>query len=253
MIEVQNLRKTFGTRDVLKGLNIEIGKGEIVSIIGGSGSGKSTFSKCLIRLMTPTSGSIIVDGEDYTYTEDITELSKLRKKFGYLFQESALFDSLSVAENVTFGLKYLTNTPKSDYRKIATQKLALVGMQDVEDMRPGELSGGMKKRVALARAICANPDYIIYDEPTSGLDPIMSDVINDLILDMKKKLGVTSIVITHDMKSAYKISDQIAFLYGGEFLMVDKPDAFKTTKNPYVRQFVDGKSEGPIQMKIREF
>src|SRR5262249_28452106 len=161
--------------------------------------------------------------------------------------------SLTVWENVSFGLLYLTDIPASKYRKIATEKLALVGLKDVEDMRPSELSGGMKKRVSLARAIAAEPLYILYDEPTTGLDPIMSDVISDLILDLQNKIGVTGIVVTHDMKSAFKVGSRVAFLYEGKMLGIGSPDEFRSTKNPYIRQFVEGKSEGPIKMKLRDF
>ncbi|MFA6583469.1 MAG: ABC transporter ATP-binding protein [Elusimicrobiaceae bacterium] len=253
MIQISNLTKGFGDRQILKGVSLNIEEGSVVSIIGGSGSGKSTFSKCLIRLWEPDGGKIVVDELDITHIADEFKLAAVRRNFGYLFQEGALFDSSSVAENVTFGLKYLTDIPASEYRRIATEKLALVGLQNVEDMRPSELSGGMRKRVALARAIAAEPKYIIYDEPTSGLDPIMSDIINDLVLDMKSKIGVTSIVITHDMKSAYKISDTIVMLYEGQFIMAGSPDEFRKTANPYVRQFVDGSSRGPIKMKLRDF
>ncbi len=190
---------------------------------------------------------------DITHIQDEFQLAEMRRNFGYLFQEGALFDSISVAENVTFGLKYLTDINPSRYRRIATEKLELVGLKDVEDMRPSELSGGMRKRVALARAIAAEPKYIIYDEPTSGLDPIMSDIVNDLVLDMKHKIGVTSIVITHDMRSAFKISDRIAMLYEGSFIMTGTPDEFRASTNEFVRQFVDGSSAGPIKMKLRDF
>ncbi|MFH1619718.1 MAG: ABC transporter ATP-binding protein [bacterium] len=253
MIEITDLHKSFNGHMVLDGLDISIPDGEVLSIIGGSGYGKSTFIKCIIRLLRPDSGSVFVDGRDITHIEDEFELARVRSGFGYLFQEGALFDSLTVAENVTFGLKYLTDIPASRYRSIAKEKLALAGLEGIEDMMPSELSGGMKKRVALARAIAAEPRYILYDEPTTGLDPIMSDIINDLIIDMKKKLGVTTIVVTHDMKSAYKVSDRIAMLHEGKFLMVDKPEKFRITDNPYVRQFVEGSGRGPIHMKLRQF
>ncbi|MBI4052202.1 MAG: ABC transporter ATP-binding protein [Elusimicrobia bacterium] len=252
MIEIQDLHKSFNSHAVLKGIDIVVKDGETLSIIGGSGCGKSTFIKCIIRLHQPDRGRIVVDGQDISEVRDEFELAKVRRKFGYLFQESALFDSLSVAENVAFGLKYLTDIPLNRHRRIATEKLALVGLKGVEDLRPSELSGGMKKRVALARAIAAEPEYILYDEPTTGLDPIMSEIINELILDLKKKIGVTGIVVTHDMKSAFRISDRIAMLHEGKFLEVDTPAGIKTTKNPYVRQFVEGLSQGPIQMKLRE-
>ncbi|ACC97887.1 ABC transporter related [Elusimicrobium minutum Pei191] len=248
MIEIKDLYKSFGDKKVLNGVNLTVKEGEVVSVIGGSGTGKSTLIKCIVRLIKPTSGKILIDSKDFTYTDDEFRLAAIRRKFGYLFQEGALFDSLSVGENVEFGLRYLTEEPKSKYKEIVKDKLALVGLKDVENMRPSELSGGMKKRVALARVLAVSPRYLLYDEPTSGLDPIMSDVVNELILDMKKKLNMTSVVITHDMKSAYKISDTIVFLYGGKVLMQGTPEEFKNTDNPYVRQFVDGTSNGPIKI-----
>jgi len=251
MIEAKHVVKTFGKRPVLKDVELTVQDKETVTIIGGSGSGKSTFLKCVIGLNKVTSGKILIDGEDITTLQGEEELSHLRAKFGYVFQESALFDSLSVWENVCFGLRYLTNIPPSKWRKIATEKLALVGLKDVEDHRPAELSGGMKKRVGLARAIAAEPKYILYDEPTTGLDPIMSDIISDLILDLKKSLGVTAIVVSHDMKSAYKISDRIAFLHEGRLMAVDTPDAIRKSKDPHVHQFVEGLSTGPIQMTVK--
>jgi phospholipid/cholesterol/gamma-HCH transport system ATP-binding protein len=252
MIQIRGLKKHFGPKEVLRGVDIDIPDGKTLCIVGGSGTGKSTFIKCIIRLLRPDGGSIMVDGTEMAHEEHEYKLSQIRRSFGYLFQEGALFDSLSVWENVTFGLPYLTEIPRSKYRAIAKEKLALVGMENVEELRPSELSGGMKKRVALARAIAAEPKYMLYDEPTSGLDPIMSDIINDLILDLKRKLGVTGIVITHDMKSAFKIGDTIAMLYQGKFIASGTAEEFAKTDNPYVRQFVEGSSIGPIKMKLRD-
>jgi phospholipid/cholesterol/gamma-HCH transport system ATP-binding protein len=253
MIAIRGLQKNFGPKQVLRGIDIDIPHGKTLYVVGGSGSGKSTFIKCVIRLLRPDGGTINVDGQGITYLEDEYALAVVRRKFGYLFQEGALFDSLSVWENVAFGLRYLSDEPPSRYRAIAEEKLALVGLDKVGDLRPSELSGGMKKRVALARAIAAEPQYILYDEPTSGLDPIMSDIINDLIISLKEKLSVTSIVITHDMKSAFKIADEVAMLYEGKFITRSTPKEFAASDNPFVRQFVEGSSEGPIKMKIRDF
>ncbi|MBQ3666922.1 MAG: ABC transporter ATP-binding protein [Elusimicrobiaceae bacterium] len=251
MIEIKHLQKTFGEKHVLKDVNLNIPKGKTTCILGGSGSGKSTLIKCLIGLLDVSGGQILVDGRDITKIKSEVKLAALRRRFGYLFQEGALFDSMSVGQNVTFGLKYLTDVPEKDYPKIIKEKLALVGLQeDVAKLNPSELSGGMKKRVSLARVLAVEPEVILYDEPTTGLDPIMSDIISDLIIDLKAKLGVTSIVITHDMHSAFKIADYIAFLYEGNILLYGTPEDFRKTDNPYVKQFVTGSSHGPIQMKL---
>lgn len=253
MIEIKGIQKAFGAKRVLRGVDLEVRDGEVTTIIGGSGCGKSTLLKCVIGLVRPSRGQILIDGTDITKVLDDIELAQVRKNFGYLFQEAALFDSLPVWENVTFGLRYLTDIPRERHRGIAKEKLALVGLKDVEDLGPSELSGGMKKRVALARAIAAEPKYILYDEPTTGLDPIMSDIISDLILDLKKSIGVTAIVVTHDMKSAYKISDRIAMLHEGRVLECDTPKAIRSSSDPSVHQFVEGLSRGPIQMKIKAY
>ncbi|MBR4591657.1 MAG: ABC transporter ATP-binding protein [Elusimicrobiaceae bacterium] len=251
MIEIRNLQKSFGEKQVLKNVNLVIEEGKVTCILGGSGSGKSTLIKCLIRLEDPTGGKILLDGKDITKINSEIKMAAIRRHFGYLFQEGALFDSMTVGENVAFGLKYLTNVPVSDYPRIVREKLALVGLQEeVAALNPSELSGGMKKRVSLARVLAVSPKVILYDEPTTGLDPIMSDIISDLVLDLKAKLGVTSVVITHDMNSAFKIADKIAFLYEGKILLYGTPDEFRKTDNPYVKQFVNGSSHGPIQMKL---
>ncbi|MBR4508927.1 MAG: ATP-binding cassette domain-containing protein [Elusimicrobiaceae bacterium] len=216
MIEIIDLKKHFGPKHILRGVNLKIEEGKTLAVIGGSGTGKSTLIKCIIRLLEPDGGKILFNNKDITHIKKQMELAKLRRSFGYLFQEGALFDSLSVGENVVFGLKYLTDTPKSEYARIAKEKLALVGLKGIEHLRPSELSGGMKKRVSLARVLATEPKVILYDEPTSGLDPIMSEIINELIIDLKNKLGVTSVVITHDMKSAFEISDNMAMLYEGK-------------------------------------
>jgi phospholipid/cholesterol/gamma-HCH transport system ATP-binding protein len=245
MVEVFDLHKSFGSFPVLRGVNLSVEKGESMTVIGGSGSGKSVLIKHIIGLLFPDKGRVIVDGRVLNELDEFG-LNELRKKFGMLFQMAALFDSLSVWENVGFSLKQHTKLTDKEIRKIATEKLALVGLKDVEDKMPSELSGGMKKRVGLARAIAMDAEIILYDEPTTGLDPITADSINDLIVDLRKKLGVTSVAITHDMQSAYKISDRIAMLYKGEIQEIGTPDQIKNTANPIVRQFITGSAVGPI-------
>lgn len=245
MIEIMDIHKNFGSQHVLRGVNLTVEQGESMTVIGGSGSGKSVLIKHIIGLLFPDRGKVVVDGQVVNGLDE-GGLNELRKKFGMLFQGAALFDSLRVWENVGFALKQHSRLSAKEIRGIATQKLALVGLKGVEDKMPAELSGGMKKRVGLARAIAMDPAIILYDEPTTGLDPIMADAINDLIVDLRKKLGVTSVAITHDMHSAYKISDRIAMLYKGEILEVGTPDEIRKTDNPIVRQFITGSAVGPI-------
>lgn len=235
----------------MRGVNLGIEEGETVTIIGGSGCGKSVLLKHIVGLLKPDAGEIEVDGREITRLE-MKGLAEVQKKFGVLFQGAALFDSLTVGENVAFGLRMLTNLGERVIRKRVSEKLSLVGLEAIEDLMPAELSGGMKKRVALARAIAMNPKYILYDEPSTGLDPIMADVINNLILDLQEKLKITSIAVTHDMVTAYKISDRIAMLYEGRIEEIGMPEEIRETKNSVVRQFITGSSQGPIKMKIRE-
>ncbi len=245
MIEITNLCKSFGSHQVLRGVNLSVEKGESMTVIGGSGSGKSVLIKHIIGLLFPDRGQVMVDGAVLNNLDE-RGLNDVRKKFGMLFQGAALFDSLTVWENVGFGLKQHTKMSDQEVRDMATQKLELVGLKGVEDRMPSDLSGGMKKRVGLARAIAMDPQIILYDEPTTGLDPITADAINDLIVDLRKKLGVTSVAITHDMQSAYKISDRIAMLYKGEIQEIGTPDEIRGTTNPIVKQFITGSAVGPI-------
>ena len=245
MIEIQNVHKSFGSHHVLRGANLTVEKGESMTVIGGSGSGKSVLLKHIIGLLFPDKGKVVIDGQEISSLKG-EGLNEMRKKFGMLFQLAALFDSLTVWENVGFALKQHTKMSDEEVRVIATEKLELVVLKGVEDKMPADLSGGMKKRVGLARAIAMEPGIILYDEPTTGLDPIMADAINDLIIDLRKKLGVTSVAITHDMQSAYKISDRIAMLYKGEILETGTPDEIRNTENPIVRQFITGSAVGPI-------
>ncbi len=246
-LRVVNLYKSFGEKQVLKGCDLEVQEGESMVVIGGSGSGKTVLIKCIIGLIQPDEGKIYVDGSEITSLSE-RELNEVRKKFGMLFQGGALFDSLKIWENVGFGLRQHTQRSEEEIRKISSEKLRLVGLQDIEELMPSELSGGMKKRVSLARAIAMEPEILLYDEPTTGIDPIMADAINDLIIRMREKLNVTSIAITHDMKSAYKIADRIAMLYQGKIIEVGTPEEIKSSSHPIVQQFIQGKSEGPIKI-----
>ena len=247
-INVADLHKSFGDKYVLRGVNLAVNNGESMVVIGGSGVGKSVLIKCIIGLLKPDSGSIGVDGQEITSLKE-ESLYEIRKKFGMLFQAGALFDSLSVWENVGFGLKQHTNLSDEEIKAIAVEKLRLLGLRSVEDLMPSELSGGMRKRVSLARAIAMEPEILLYDEPTTGLDPIMADAINDLIVQMRKKLRVTSIAITHDMVSAYKIADRIAMLYEGKIIEVGTPQQIRESSNAVVQQFIQGKAEGPIKAR----
>ena len=239
MIEIIDLHKSFGKNHVLQGVNLKVDRGESMVVMGGSGSGKTILIKHIIRLLRPDSGKVIVDGRDMAELNE-KELYKMRKRFGMLFQSAALFDSLSVWENVGFALLRKRQMKESDVKKIAIEELKVVGLTGVEDLMPSELSGGMKKRVGLARAIIHNPEILLYDEPTTGLDPILANTIGDLILELKKRLSVTSVTITHDIQAAYKIADRIAMLFKGRIIETGRPDEIKNTTNPVVRQFISG-------------
>lgn len=248
MITIINLHKRFGENYVLRGVDLEVKRGESVTVIGGSGSGKSVLLKHIIGILRPDQGEVLIDGTNLTELSE-SELYTVRKKFGMLFQAAALFDSLSVWENVGFAFLRTGIFSERDIKEIAVEKLKLVGLVGVEDLMPAELSGGMKKRVGLARAIAHNPEILLYDEPTTGLDPIMADAINELIVQMREKLNVTSVTITHDMQSAYKISDRIAMLYQGKIIETGTPDEIRKTRNPIVRQFITGSATGPIRIQ----
>ncbi len=252
MIEIRNLHKRFGTKVVLDGLDLSIPNGKTTVVIGGSGTGKSVLLKCILGLLHPEQGEILVDGEDVTKMDE-RELVRVRKKFGMLFQGAALFDSMNVADNVAFALRRLHMVPERQIASIVEEKLTMVGLRDIQHLMPAELSGGMKKRVGLARAIAAEPEILLYDEPTTGLDPIMADVINELIISLRESLGVTGIAITHDMASAYKIADFIAMLYKGRIVEVGSPQQIRETRNPVVSQFVEGRAEGPITAEHEDF
>ena len=246
-IRVVNLHKSFGENQTLRGVDLEVQQGESMVVIGGSGSGKTVLIKCIIGLTQPDEGEIYVDGLEITSLNE-KRMNEVRKKFGMLFQWGALFDSMTVWENVGFGLRHQRHLKEEEIRKIASEKLALVGLNNVEDLMPSELSGGMKKRVSLARAIAIEPEILLYDEPTTGIDPIMADAINDLMIEMRQKLNVTSIAITHDMKSAYKIADRIAMLFNGKIVEAGSPEEIKNSSSLIVQQFIQGRSDGPIKI-----
>ena len=245
MIDVINLYKSFNGKEVLKGLNLKIGEGITEVIIGRSGCGKSVLLKHIIGIMKPDSGQVIIDGQDVSKMSP-NELKELRLKFGMLFQGAALFDSLNVAENVGFNLIEHSDLDTQTIAKRIKEALSLVGLYGIEGLMPSELSGGMKKRVGLARAICMRPKIILYDEPTTGVDPIMADAVNELIKNLHDKLEITSIVVTHDMTSAYKVGNKIAMLYDGRIIAEGTPDEIKKMDDPTVRQFITGASKGPI-------
>jgi phospholipid/cholesterol/gamma-HCH transport system ATP-binding protein len=250
-IAIRGLTKVFGDKVVLGGVDLDIAAGESMLVIGGSGSGKSVLLKCILGLLHPDAGSIKVDGEEVVglYGED---LDRVRRKFGMLFQNAALFDSLTVWENVAFGLIQGRRLARDKARDVAFAKLAAVGLgEEVGNLTPAELSGGMRKRVGLARAIATEPEIIFFDEPTTGLDPIMGDVIDRLIVDCVKQLGATGLSITHDMASARRISDRVAMLYEGKIIWVGATADIDHSGNPYVDQFINGRADGPIQMQVR--
>ncbi|MBR1399034.1 MAG: ATP-binding cassette domain-containing protein [Alphaproteobacteria bacterium] len=245
-IEIKNLYKAFGRKKVLDGVNLDVKKGESLVVIGGSGTGKSVLIKCIQGLLNPDMGSIKIDGKETIGTKE-----NIHAKMGMLFQGAALFDSLSVWENVAFTLLENQHMPRKQAKLEAIRVLRQVGLApDVADLSPAELSGGMQKRVGLARAIISNPEIIFFDEPTTGLDPIMADVINDLIIESAKGLGATTLTITHDMASARKIADRIAMLYQGKIIWSGTVKEMDKSDNPYLKQFINGSSQGPIKVEI---
>lgn len=249
-IELKNVHKRFGSKVVLDGVNLTVDRGSSLVVIGGSGTGKSVMLKCVLGIIRPDRGEILVDGKNVLKMDAGAREETLRK-FGMLFQGAALFDSLPVWENVAFGLIQGRKMKRAKARDIAFEKLAKVGLgAEVGALYPAELSGGMQKRVGLARAIAADPEIIFFDEPTTGLDPIMADVINELIVDSVKELGATTLSITHDMASARKIADKIAMIYKGKIIWSGTRAEVDQSGNPYVDQFIHGRAEGPIHMEV---
>lgn len=247
-ISLAGVHKHFGPKQVLRGIDLEVQTGESMVIIGGSGTGKSVMLKCILGLVHPDAGRILVDGQPVIGLKG-KALAAHQSRFGMLFQGGALFDSLPVWRNISFAL----SGPARERRAAAIDNLARVGLgADVADLRPNELSGGMQKRVALARAIAARPEIIFFDEPTTGLDPIMADVINDLIRGLVTELGITALTITHDMSSVRKIADEVAMIHEGRIIWHGPRDSLDSAENPYVDQFIHGRAEGPIKMPLRK-
>jgi phospholipid/cholesterol/gamma-HCH transport system ATP-binding protein len=246
MIKLENVHKSFGEKKVLDGVNLSVDRGESFLIIGRSGAGKTVLLKNILGLLRPDSGKIFIDGRDITKLSK-TELEKVRLQFGLVFQSSALFDFLTIEENVGFFLFQHTDLKRNEIRKKVKDTLALVGLAGIEDAYPYQLSGGMKKRVAIARAIIYDPQVIIYDEPTTGIDPIAVDKVVSLIEDLHVRLSITSLVVTHDLEVGLKIADRLAFLLGGRIIFEGKKEDLDTTLDKRVIQFIKGSSAGPIK------
>jgi phospholipid/cholesterol/gamma-HCH transport system ATP-binding protein len=246
IIRMRGVVKTFDRLRVLDGLDLDIRRCETLVVLGPSGCGKSVLLKHLTGLIRPEEGSILFEGEEITRFNR-KKLFQMRMHFGMLFQSAALFDSMTVGENVALPLKKHSTMEEDEIRSVVREKLRLVGLTDVYDSYPSEMSGGMKKRIGLARAVVMNPAVVLYDEPTTGLDPIMADVINGLIRELQRGLDITSVVVTHDIQSAYKVGDRIAMLHGGRIIFSGTPDEVRETGDPVVRPFIEGRAEGPIR------
>jgi phospholipid/cholesterol/gamma-HCH transport system ATP-binding protein len=249
VLEVRGVQKFFGDRQVLKDIHLAVAPGETVVILGPSGCGKSTLLRVIIGEEAPDAGHVYLWGEDVCCAS-AKRLDALRQRFGILFQSGALYSSMTVGENVALPLREHTDLDQGIIEMVVKMKLELVGLRDFENLMPAQISGGMRKRVGLARAIARDPEILFYDEPTSGLDPIATSVIDQLVMDLRTKLGVTSLVVTHDMKSALRIADRIAMLYGGEFIAVGRPQEFRDPADERVRQFVEGLADGPIPLRV---
>lgn len=245
-IIITSLTKSFGTLKVLTGVNLAVREGEILCVIGKSGSGKSVILKHLIGLLQPDSGDIFVDGHKFIGADEATRI-EIQSMYGVLFQGAALFDSMNIYDNVAFGLRR-KRISEEEIRRIVPEMLAHVGLRDIEGKRPSEISGGMQKRVGLARAIAMQPAIMLYDEPTTGVDPITAGAVDRLIRKMRETFGMTSVVVTHDMNSAYRTADRIAMLLDGTIAFIGTPEELRCTENPYIRQFIEGRADGPIKV-----
>ncbi|MEA2030149.1 MAG: ABC transporter ATP-binding protein [candidate division Zixibacteria bacterium] len=248
LIQIQSVHKAFNGQPVLDGVSLDIARGESITVIGQSGCGKSVLLKHVIRLLEPDQGRVLFNGKDLGEL-DLHELTEVRRRIGMLFQSAALFDSMTVAENVGLGLKESRQYGRNEIDRIVAEKLKMVGLAKAADKNPAELSGGMRKRVGLARAIAGNPEVLLYDEPTTGLDPITSDVINDLIVRLTEMLDVTSISVTHDMKSAFKISNRFVMLYEGRIRFDGSPEELRQSDDSVIQQFITGNADGPIKVR----
>lgn len=246
-IVIEHLKIAFGPKEILKDITFTVKRGEVLVLMGLSGTGKSTTLRAIAGLLRPTSGRVLVNGQSIPDLSP-SELETLRRRIGFCFQHGALFDSLTVGENVAFGLREHTKLPEEEIQRIVAEKLAIVDLEGMEHMYPSQLSGGMQKRASFARTIATDPDIVLYDEPTTGLDPIISRVINELILDLQRRLKATSLVITHDLKGAYLIADKILMLHQGLPVFLGTPQEFQTTSDPHVVQFREGEMEGPIRV-----
>lgn len=245
LIEIVNLSKAFGPKVVLSNVNLSVREGESLAVMGGSGTGKTVLLRNIMGLLTPDRGHVVVDGKIIQQL-DREGLFEVRQKIGMCFQMAALFDSMSVEENIGFALTRHTSMTKTEIAERVDECLSMVGLKGCQKLRPAELSGGMKRRVGFARAIALKPKILLFDEPTTGLDPVMTDVIGRVILDLKHELGVTTITITHDLKSAFEIADRIALLFRGEIIACQPPDEFKANPHPVIQQFLRGDAEGPF-------
>lgn len=246
-VSVQGLEFAVAERSILRGVDLEVAPGEVVAIMGVSGGGKTSLLKCLAGLQRPTGGRILIGDVDVTALDE-GRLNEQRRKMGMVFQYAALFDSLTVFENVIFGLRFHGGHRENELREIAREQLSAVGLEGTEALYPAELSGGMRKRVGLARALATRPEVVFYDEPTSGLDPVVARIIDDLIVSVRDRLGVTSVLVSHDVPSILRTTDRVAMLHDGRIIEYATPEEIRTSVNPAVRQFIEGRADGPIQI-----